>query len=137
MIQALVQEVKEQLGKISIEDIDEFILKRYINLGTSYDMEPFVDVVGDYYHIKVCERGTIIYDYKTFDKKLAAYIILEDYTYRREYASLEDKFKYSKNAEVLIHEMQSRYFKMFDKIYTQYFEKRISILNLDTVERVL
>lgn len=136
MIQALLQEVKEQLGKISIENIDELIRKRYINLGTSYDMEPFVDVVEGYYHIKLCERRVVVYDYKTSDKKLAAYIILEDYTYRREYARLEDRFKYSSNAEVLIREIQSTYFKMFDKIYTQYFENRISILNLDTAERM-
>lgn len=137
MIQALLQEVKEQLSKISIYDIEDLIRKRYINLGTSYDMEPFVDVVGGYYHIKVCERRTVVYDYKTSDKKLAAYIILEDYTYRCQYDSLEDRFKYSGNEEVLIREIQGSYFKMFDTIYTQYFEKGISIMNLDNVERIL
>lgn len=137
MIHALLQEVGTQLNKISIDDVDEFIRKRYINLDSSYDMEPFVDVIGDYYHIKVCECRAVVCDYKTSDKKLAAYIILEDYTYRREYASLEDRFKYSGNAEVLIRERQSAYFNMFDKIYTQYFEKGISILNLDIVEKML
>lgn len=136
MIQALLKEVNKQLIKISIDGVDEFIRKRYINLGTSYDMEPFVDVLGGYYHIKVCERSVVVYDYKTSDKRLAAYIILEDYTYRREYASLEDRFKYSGNAEVLIREVQCNYFKMFDKIYTQYFEKGISIMNLDNVEMI-
>ena len=133
MIQSLLQEVSIQLNKISIYDTDEFIRKRYINLGTSYDMEPFVDIVGDYYHIKVCERRKVEYEYVTFNKRLAAYIILEDYTYRREWADLEDRFKYSGNAEVLIREIQSKYFKMFDNIYTQYFEKGISILNLESV----
>lgn len=135
MVQALLQEVKKQLDKISIDDA--FVRQRYINLGTSYDMEPFVDVVGDYYHIKVCERRAVVYDYKTTDKRLAAYIILEDYTYKREYDSLEDRFRYSIDAEALIREKQSRYFEMFDEIYALYFEKRISILNLETVKNVL
>jgi len=44
-----------------------------------------------------------------------------------------DEFIRKRNAEVLIREIQSKYFKMFDNIYTQYFEKGISILNLESV----
>lgn len=41
MIQSLVQEVSIQLNKISIYGTDEFIRKRYINLGTIH-----IDVNG-------------------------------------------------------------------------------------------
>lgn len=44
-----------------------------------------------------------------------------------------DEFIRKRYAEVLIREIQSKYFKMFDNIYTQYFEKGISILNLESV----
>ena len=91
MIQSLVQEVSIQLNKISIYGTDEFIRKRYINLGTSYDMEPFVDIVGDYYHIKVCERRKVACEYKNSNKKLAAYIILEDYIMKKFFASIASR----------------------------------------------
>nr|MBP3598299.1 hypothetical protein [Eubacterium sp.] len=136
MHEVLLQEVKRQLGKIVIDHMDETIQKGYINLGTSFDMHPFVDIIGDYYHIKVCERREVVYDYATSNVNLAAYVILEDYTYRREFACLEDRFKYSRNTDVeaMIREMQEQYFKAFDEIYLQYFEKEISILNLDNVD---
>lgn len=81
----------------------------------------------------MAQMNLFVKDILTSNKRLAAYIILEDYTYRREWADLEDRFKYSGNAEVLIREIQSKYFKMFDNIYTQYFEKGISIFNLESV----
>ena len=131
MVQTLLQEVKKQLGKISIDDVGEIIYKKYINLGTSYDMQPFVDVSGAYYHIKVCERRKVVFDYITTNVKVAAYVILEDYTYKYEYDRLVDRFKWSRNRETLIREKQSDYFKKFDDVYLQYYEKGISILNLE------
>lgn len=131
MEERLLQEVLRQLESLQIKNnnFSKMIREKYINLGTSYDMEPYVDVIEPYYYIRMCERRNIIIEHRTKDIKLTTYIILEDFLFKYEWNNLEDRYKWQIDSQQIITEKLKEHFEQFDAEYKEWFSKGLSIMS--------